>query len=79
VLAFDLDVIAEPQRLREAIRIPATALPRTRWLAKPITNPITADDASSPPATARTPGITSSAESTPTKTTVATIARRRTR
>ena len=33
-----------------------------------MTSPSTADEASSPPATARTCGITSSAESTPTKT-----------
>ena len=51
-----------------AIRIPATTLPIVRWLAKPITSPITADDASTPPATARTCGITSSAEMTPRKT-----------
>ena len=51
-----------------AIRSPATKLPIVRWLAKPITRPITADEASTPPATARTCGITSSADMTPRKT-----------
>ena len=55
-----------------AIRMPATKLPIVRWLAKPITSPITAEDARTPPATACTCGITSSADITPTKTIVVT-------
>ena len=62
-----------------AIRIPATKLPIVRWLAKPITSPSTAEEARTPPAIARTCGITSSADITPTKTIAATIVRRRTR
>jgi hypothetical protein len=50
-----------------------------RWLAKPITRPITADEASTPPATVRTGGITSSAERIPTKTMAAISVRRNTR
>ena len=53
-----------------AIRIPATALPIVLCAAKPITSPMTAEDARMPPAIARTCGMTSSAESTPTKTIV---------
>ncbi len=41
--------------------------------------PITAEEASSPPATARTCGITSRADSRPTKKIVAVMLRRRTR
>ena len=41
--------------------------------------PSTADDASRPPATARTSGITSSAEKKPTKRIAAVTERRRTR
>ena len=54
-----------------AIRIPAIAFPSVRCAAKPMTSPITADEARMPPAIARTCGMTSSAESTPTKTIVA--------
>ena len=46
-----------------AIMRPATKLPSVRCAAKPMISPSTAEEASSPPATARTCGITSSAES----------------
>ena len=62
-----------------AIRTPATTLPIVRWLAKPITSPITAEDASTPPAIARTWGMTSSADMTPTKMITAKSVRRSTR
>ena len=51
-----------------AIISPATKFPSVRCEAKPMIRPRTADDASSAPATARTCGITSSAESRPTAT-----------
>ena len=54
-------------------------LPIVRWAAKPTTIPTIADEARIPVATARTCGITSSAESTPTKTMIAITLRRRTR
>ncbi len=54
-------------------------LPIVRWAAKPSTRPSTADEARMAPATARTCGITSSAERTPTKTIVMKIERRRIR
>ena len=53
--------------------------PIVRWAAKPSTSPITAPEARMPAASARTCGITSRAESTPTKTIVERIERRRTR
>ena len=54
-------------------------LPIVRCAAKPSTRPSTADEARIAPATARTCGITSSAERTPTKTIVEKIERRRIR
>ena len=62
-----------------AIRIPATKLPSVRCEAKPITTANTAEEARSPPAIARTPGITSSADRRPTKMIAAVMPRRRTR
>jgi hypothetical protein len=62
-----------------ANRIPATKLPSVRCAAKPTMIVSIAEDASSPPATARTCGITSSADSTPTVTTAASTPRRKTR
>ena len=62
-----------------AIMSPAMKLPSVRCAAKPITIPSTAEEARIAAATARTCGITSSAERTPTKTIVATIVRRRIR
>ena len=53
--------------------------PIVRWAAKPTMIPITADEARIPVATARTCGITSSAESTPTKTISVRMLRRSTR
>ena len=52
-----------------AISRPATKFPSVRWEAKPTMIAITADEASSPPATARIWGTTSSAESSPMKMT----------
>ena len=49
----------------KAITRPATKLASGRCAARPTTRPITAEEASSPPATARTCGTTSSAERTP--------------
>ncbi len=54
-------------------------LPIVRWAAKPITSPSTADEARMAPATARTCGITRSAERQPTKTIVVKIDLRRIR
>ena len=54
-------------------------LPSVCCEASPMITPRTADDASSPPATARTCGITSRAEKRPTTRIVAVTARRRTR
>ena len=62
-----------------AIMTPATKFPSVRWEAKPMITPRTADEASRPPATTRTCGITRSAESTPTVTITAVSVRRRTR
>ena len=53
--------------------------PIVRWAAKPTMIPITAEEARIPVATARTCGITSSAESTPTKTISVRMLRRSTR
>ena len=50
-----------------AIRRPAMKFPIVRCAAKPTTIPSTAEEARIPPAIARTCGITSSAERTPTK------------
>ncbi len=54
-------------------------LPIVFCAAKPSTSPSTADEARIAAATARTCGITSSAERTPTKTIVVKIDRRRIR
>ena len=62
-----------------AIISPATKLPSVRCDAKPMISPRIAEEASRPPATARTCGITSRAESTPTVTIIAVTARRSTR
>jgi len=62
-----------------AMSRPATKLPSVRCDAKPMITPSTADDASSPPATARTCGITSMAEKKPTTRIEALMLRRRTR
>ena len=62
-----------------AIISPATTFPSVRWAANPMIRPNTAVDASRPPATARTWGITRSAESSPTVTIPDEIVRRRTR
>jgi hypothetical protein len=53
-------------------------LPMVRCAAKPTMIPITAEEARIPVATARTCGITNSAESTPTKMISVMIVRRRT-
>jgi len=63
----------------EAIRIPATKFESVVWAANPMTRPRIAEEASRPPATARTAGITSSAERIPTKTTENMSVRRSTR
>src|SRR5262245_50880068 len=63
----------------KAISRPATKFPIVRCEANPITIPSTADEASRPPATARTWGITRRAESTPMKTTAVVTVRRKTR
>ncbi len=55
------------------------AFPIVRWAAKPITSPSTADEARIPPAIARTCGMMSSAEKTPTNTIVLMTTRRTTR
>ena len=57
---------AAAARTRSAAR--RSKLPIVRWAAKPTMSPITAEEARMPPATARTCGITSSAERMPTKT-----------
>ena len=62
-----------------AIISPATKLPSVRCEAKPMISPRIAEEARRPPATARTWGITSSAESRPTVTIAAAIVRRSTR
>ena len=62
-----------------AIRIPATKFASVDRAAKPTTSPMIAEDARIPPATARTSGMTSSADRTPMNTINATSARRRTR
>ncbi len=73
--------ITSPRRSGCVIAIisPATQLASVERAAKPITRPITAVDASSPPATARTCGITSSAERIPTIQMIVVIVRRSTR
>src|SRR6185437_7411612 len=63
----------------KAISRPATKFPIVRCEANPMTIPSTADEASSPPATARTCGMTSSAERTPTRMTTVVTVRRKTR
>ena len=63
----------------KAISRPATKFPSVRWDAKPTTMPITAEDASNPPATARTCGITSRADRSPTNMIVVVMLRRTTR
>src|SRR6266508_2146084 len=62
-----------------AIRRPATKFPRVLCDAKPTTIPSTADDASRPPATTRTWGITSRADRRPTKMIAVVTLRRATR
>src|SRR5258708_1414955 len=73
--------MASPRRTGwvNAIESPATKLPRVCCAARPITIPSTADEARMPPAIARTCGMTSSGERTPTNTIAATIVRRATR
>jgi len=62
-----------------AIRTPETKFDSVVCAANPITRPRIAEEASRPPATARTAGITSNAERIPTKTIEDMIVRRRTR
>ena len=62
-----------------AISSPATKFPSVRCEAKPTMIPITAPEASTPPATARICGIVRSAEKKPTTSTVLITARRSTR
>ena len=73
--------IRSPRRIGwvNAISSPATKFPIVRCEANPITIPSTADEARSPPATARTCGITSSAESSPIMTTAVVMLRRKMR
>ncbi len=62
-----------------AINSPATKFPSVRWEAKPMMIPSTAEEARSPPATARTCGMTSSAESRAMKMITVVTLRRTTR
>jgi hypothetical protein len=60
------------------MRMPAIAFERVDWAAKPRIRAMTAEDARIEPATACTPGMTRSAERTPTTTIAATTVRRMT-
>jgi hypothetical protein len=60
------------------MRIPAIAFESVDWAAKPMIRAMTADEARIELATACTPGMTSSAERTPTRITAATTVRRMT-
>jgi len=63
----------------KAIRIPAMKLPSVVRAANPMMSPMMAEEASRPPAIARTCGITSRAERTPTTTIAVMTVRRSTR